>query len=776
MQLEVRVYGARNLRFSNPFGIWEASCLISLEIVTHTAALPKTAPKIKNANPVWNKAVHFDIDSPKEKTLTITINETSDQGQQTPIANASIPLETFQGLVGGQEGRRTFPLQNGAELDIGVIFRLPSFPAGPNFSPQQQQFGAPQRAQSFQGPPQPQQAGNPFSGPGQGPAPNPFAAKAGFPSPSQPSFAQAGSGAGTAAAGRKRTETIGPFSLGKQMQHHSQHGVVNYAPEDLSRTYPHLARGSFGIVFKGWARDVPQQVVIKDMDIQNEGSILEWQKEIDIMAQTKSAYIAEVFGYSRHENTLTIVMEFMANGDLFGILHKYPEKHPLSLIQRMRMARHCCLGLQVLHEHNFIHRDIKSMNILINEEYTCKLTDFGCSKLSTGNNFLHTANTGTPLWMAPEVKRGQYSFSSDVYSMGLVLYELFEKCLPAFDQNTGITSLPKQFQSAPVVLPCVNPNPEARPNVEKLLTILDGLVRKIVGSVKSSLGADEQAMLEEAVNTKMTQAAASGQPTTVMEATLLSLYQYLLRKPAEEADELINKALGITTPPPKQQQQNDLMRQHGMAPSPSPSPTPTPAPAPGPGPTSPSPRGAPGAALTGSASDPDLNAPPGGRGRGAMSPRGRGALPPRGRGGVSGRGRGNSATLPYQRPPKPDDMSSQLDQIQDQLHQIQEEHEKFQSNSGIGSNPASPAPAPGSGHHAGAPNPNHNHNPNPNQRPVYQRVNSMPGPPNRIKSAIMEAPSRNDQEEWYRPPSRTPRGALCGSTGEQLQISFYRKQ
>jgi hypothetical protein len=64
----------------------------------------------------------------------------------------------------------------------------------------------------------------------------------------------------------------------------SRHGVVNYAPEDLHRVYPHLARGSFGIVFKGWARDIPAQVVIKDMDIQNEGSILEWQKEIDIMA------------------------------------------------------------------------------------------------------------------------------------------------------------------------------------------------------------------------------------------------------------------------------------------------------------------------------------------------------------------------------------------------------------------------------------------------------------------------------------------------------------
>lgn len=117
MQLEVRVYGATNLRFGNPFGlyiilstvkrcqgVWEASCVVSLEIFTHTVALPKSAPKIKNTHPTWNRAVHFDIDSPVGKTLSIVVNETSDTGQQTPIGNASIPLENFQGLVGGQEG------------------------------------------------------------------------------------------------------------------------------------------------------------------------------------------------------------------------------------------------------------------------------------------------------------------------------------------------------------------------------------------------------------------------------------------------------------------------------------------------------------------------------------------------------------------------------------------------------------------------------------------------------------------------------------------------
>lgn len=145
--------------------------------------------------------------------------------------------------------KRSYPLGNGAEIEIGVIFRMPQ--ALPQAFPQQQQFGMPQRQQSF------------AAFPGQG---NPFPQGGGFPAqqPGQPFFPpQAGGQApagnpltqsspnNTPSAGRKRTETIGPFQFWEKVGHQSRHGVVNYPPEDLHRVYPHLARGSFGIVFKG---------------------------------------------------------------------------------------------------------------------------------------------------------------------------------------------------------------------------------------------------------------------------------------------------------------------------------------------------------------------------------------------------------------------------------------------------------------------------------------------------------------------------------------------
>eukprot|EP01124_Arcella_intermedia_P036813 TRINITY_DN9717_c0_g2_i1.p1 TRINITY_DN9717_c0_g2~~TRINITY_DN9717_c0_g2_i1.p1 ORF type:complete len:824 (-),score=168.04 TRINITY_DN9717_c0_g2_i1:843-3314(-) len=191
--------------------------------------------------------------------------------------------------------------------------------------------------------------------------------------------------------------------------------LVRYNPQDLHREFPHIAKGSYGVVFKGKVPDVPHTVAIKDMDITDSNVIEDWKKELVVMNQNQSPYIVEVYGYTNNSQIVTIVMEFMSRGDLFTLLHK--TKEPLSILQRLRMSRHCALGIALLHQHNVIHRDVKSLNILLTEDFSCKLTDFGCAKLISDKQAVNTINSGTPLWMAPEVKSGhKYGLEADIYS------------------------------------------------------------------------------------------------------------------------------------------------------------------------------------------------------------------------------------------------------------------------------------------------------------------------------------------------------------------------
>ncbi len=102
---------------------------------------------------------------------------------------------------------------------------------------------------------------------------------------------------------------------------------------------------------------------------------------------------------------------------------------------RLNIAIGAASAIQYLHTLHVIHRDIKSLNVLITQEFVAKVTDFGTSRLLTRKM---TGLVGSPVWMAPEVLQAkQYSEKADVYSFGIVLWELLEKCLPYGDVPTG---------------------------------------------------------------------------------------------------------------------------------------------------------------------------------------------------------------------------------------------------------------------------------------------------------------------------------------------------
>jgi len=221
------------------------------------------------------------------------------------------------------------------------------------------------------------------------------------------------------------------------------------------------------------------------MNIQSSHSVQDWKKEI--LLSKKHRYIVEVLGYCRQDTKLTIVMEYLLKGNLCSVLHDNIHEHPLSILQRLRMALNCAQGLQHLHDNNIMHRNVNSKNILVTDDYGCKLSDFGCAKLLSNSQVLNTAKVGTPSCMAPEVKYGVYSLPADIFSFGVVLFELFERMLPKFDQSKQTFVFPETYKSANLVHPCFNADASKRPTAKMVVNTLTKIRHQILAAIQSNL-------------------------------------------------------------------------------------------------------------------------------------------------------------------------------------------------------------------------------------------------------------------------------------------------
>ncbi|RHN57367.1 putative protein kinase RLK-Pelle-LysM family [Medicago truncatula] len=183
-----------------------------------------------------------------------------------------------------------------------------------------------------------------------------------------------------------------------------------------------IGQGGFGEVYYGELRG--QKIAIKKMKMQ---ATREFLSELKVLTSVHHWNLVHLIGYCV-EGFLFLVYEYMENGNLSQHLHN-SEKEPMTLSTRMKIALDVARGLEYIHDHSvpvYIHRDIKSDNILLNENFTGKVADFGLTKLTdaanSADNTVHVA--GTFGYMPPENAYGRISRKIDVYAFGVVLYEL----------------------------------------------------------------------------------------------------------------------------------------------------------------------------------------------------------------------------------------------------------------------------------------------------------------------------------------------------------------
>jgi tRNA A-37 threonylcarbamoyl transferase component Bud32 len=236
-----------------------------------------------------------------------------------------------------------------------------------------------------------------------------------------------------AAAVEKRISTMTDAQI-----MHKLRSVVNPGdPEEVVEKLKKIGQGASGSVYVGRPKSGDmmkhRRVAIKQMDLSSQPRKELIVNEIMVMKESHHPNIVNFLeSYLRGSSDLWVVMEYMEGGALTDII----ENNTLTEEQISTICFETCKGLQHLHHKNIIHRDIKSDNMLLDNQGHVKITDFGfCAKL-TAQKSKRATMVGTPYWMAPEVvKQKEYGAKVDVWSLGIMAIEMIESEPPYLNEE-----------------------------------------------------------------------------------------------------------------------------------------------------------------------------------------------------------------------------------------------------------------------------------------------------------------------------------------------------
>lgn len=246
-----------------------------------------------------------------------------------------------------------------------------------------------------------------------------------------------------------------------------------------------IEKGSFGKVFRGRWRE--KDVAIKKFKstvLKGEAEE-EFYREASIMYQSNHPCIVKLFAVCVEPEKNCFIMEYLQ----FSLLDVLQDsKIPLPWVPtRLQIAIDIANGLKFLHSQLVIHRDMKSANVLLNNELRAKICDFGLAKIKAQCDTTKTGlqKIGSARWNAPEIVRGEpRTEASDIYSFGMVLWELEMRKIPySFEQDTFLIinliregkreATPKDSPIAFLIEQCCQDSPNLRPSAESIFAALE---------------------------------------------------------------------------------------------------------------------------------------------------------------------------------------------------------------------------------------------------------------------------------------------------------------
>nr|VDD55808.1 unnamed protein product [Brassica oleracea] len=261
-----------------------------------------------------------------------------------------------------------------------------------------------------------------------------------------------------------------------------------------------IGKGGFGIVYHGFVNGT-EQVAVKILSHSSSQGYKQFKAEVELLLRVHHKNLVSLVGYCDEGENLTLIYEYMANGDLKEHMSGTRNRFILNWGTRLKIVIEAAHGLEYLHNGcrpPMVHRDVKTTNILLNEHFEAKLADFGLSRSfpTEGETHVSTVVAGTPGYLDPEYYRTNWlTEKSDVYSFGIVLLEIITN-RPVMDQSrekphiaewvglmltegditsimdpslNGLYDSGSVWKALELAMSCVNPSSTRRPTMSEVI-------------------------------------------------------------------------------------------------------------------------------------------------------------------------------------------------------------------------------------------------------------------------------------------------------------------